>query len=73
MYVWIYTFCFAKVVINIMSFGYFRALYMCHYDHFSSVARPSVRPSVVRPLTFSNDFSSEAAEPVLLRFHIEPP
>ena len=35
--------------------------------------RPSsVRP-YVRPLTFSNDFSSEAVEPVLLRFHIEPP
>ena len=24
-------------------------------------------------LTFSNDFSSEAAEPILLKFHIEPP
>ena len=35
--------------------------------------RPSsVRPCV-RPLTFSNDFSSEAAEPILLRFHMEPP
>ena len=44
------------------------------------VRRPSVRPSVrasvrpsVRPLTFSNDFSSEAAEPILLKFHMEPP
>ena len=36
------------------------------------VRRPSVRPSV-RPLTFSNDFSSEAAEPILLKFHMEPP
>ena len=30
------------------------------------------RPSV-RPLTFSNDFSSETAEPILLKFHMEPP
>ena len=30
-------------------------------------------PSSVRPLTFSNDFSSEAAEPILLKFHMEPP
>ena len=30
------------------------------------------RPSV-RLLTFSNDFSSEAAEPILLKFHMEPP
>ena len=36
------------------------------------VRRPSVRPCV-RPLTFSNDFFSEAAEPVLLKFHMEPP
>ena len=27
----------------------------------------------VRPLTFSNDFSSETAEPILLKFHMEPP
>ena len=41
-----------------------------------SVRRPSVRPSVrgcVHSLTFSNDFSSEAAEPILLKFHMEPP
>ena len=31
------------------------------------------RPSSIRPLTFSNDFSSEAAEPILLKFHMEPP
>ena len=37
-----------------------------------SSVRASVRPSV-RPLTFSNDFSSEAAEPILLKFHMEPP
>ena len=30
-------------------------------------------PSSVHPLTFSNDFSSEAAEPILLKFHMEPP
>ena len=37
---------------------------------------PSIRPSVrpcVRPLKFSNDFSSETAEPILLKFHMEPP
>ena len=34
--------------------------------------RPSVRP-YVRLLTFSNDFSSEAAEPILLKFHLQPP
>ena len=28
------------------------------------------RPSSVRPLTFSNDFS-EAAEPILLKFHMD--
>ena len=28
--------------------------------------------SSVRPLTFSNDFPSEAAEPILLKFHMEP-
>ena len=34
-------------------------------DHFSSVVVPA--------LTFSNDFSSDAAEPILLKFHMEPP
>ena len=37
-----------------------------------SSVRPCVRPCV-RPLTFSNDFSSEAPEPILLKFHMEPP
>ena len=46
-------------------------LRMSYCDHFSSV-RVSVRPCV-RPLTFSNDFSSEAPEPILLKFHMEPP
>ena len=32
------------------------------------VCRPSVRP-----LTFSNNFSSEAPEPILLKFYMEPP
>ena len=36
-------------------------------DHFSSVG------PCIRPLTFSNDFSSEAAKPILLKFHMEPP
>ena len=33
------------------------------------VRRPSVRACAsIRPLTFSNDFSSEALEPILLKF-----
>ena len=47
-------------------------LKMSYCDHFSSVIRPSIRPSV-HALTFSNDFSSEAPEPILLKFHMEPP
>ena len=43
-------------------------LRMSYYDHFSSIICPSIHS-----LTFSNDFSSEAAEPVLLKFHMEPP
>ena len=35
------------------------------------VRRPSVR-ACVRPLTFSNDFSSEATEPISIKFHMEP-
>ena len=33
----------------------------------------SVRPSVVRPLTFSNIFSSETAWPIKAKFYVEPP
>ena len=47
-------------------------LKMSYSDHFLFALRPSVCPSL-HPLTFSNDFSSEAAEPVLLKFHMEPP
>ena len=43
-------------------------LRISYSDHFLSVFRLSVHP-----LTFVNDFSSEASEPVLLKFHIEPP
>ena len=39
-------------------------LRMSYCDHFSSV-RLSIN--------ISNDFSSEAPEPILLKFHIEPP
>ena len=35
--------------------------------------RPSVRPSVVRPSTFSNIFSSETTGPIELKFHMETP
>ena len=38
--------------------------------------RPSVRrrrPSVVRPFTFSNIFSSETAWPIKAKFYVEPP
>ena len=41
-------------------------LRMSYCGHFSSV-RPSISP-----LIFSNDFS-EAAEPILLKFHMESP
>ena len=41
---------------------------MNYSDSFLSVVRPSVRL-----FTFSNDFSSEAAEPIKLKFHMEPP
>ena len=33
----------------------------------------SVRPSVVRPFTFSNVFSSETAWPIKAKFYVEPP
>ena len=38
-----------------------------------SVVRPSVRPSVRRPSTISNDFSSETTGPIATKFHIQPP
>ena len=31
------------------------------------------RPSVVRPSTISNDFSSETTGPITTKFHIQPP
>ena len=44
--------------------------------HLITFRPSSVRPCVCRcihPLTFSNGFSSEAAEPILLKFHMKPP
>ena len=35
--------------------------------------RPPIRPSVVRPFTFSNIFSSETAWPIKAKFYVEPP
>ena len=32
-----------------------------------------VRPSIVRPSTFSNIFSSETAWPIKAKFYVEPP
>ena len=32
-----------------------------------------VRPSVRRPSTISNDFSSETTGPIATKFHIQPP
>ena len=40
---------------------------------YQSLRRPSVRPSVVRPSTFSNIFSSETTWPIELKFHMETP
>ena len=37
---------------------------------YKGIRGPSVRPSVVRLSTFSNDISSEAVRPILLIFHI---
>ena len=37
------------------------------------IRRPSVRPSSVRPFTFSNIFSSETAWPIKANFYVEPP
>ena len=37
-----------------------------------SSVRASVRPCVYL-LTFSNDLSSETAEPILPKFHMKPP
>ena len=37
---------------------------------YTGIRRPSVRPSVVRPSTFSNDISSEAVRRILSIFHI---
>ena len=43
-------------------------LRMSYSDHFLSVIWLSVQP-----LALSNDFSSEATEPILLKFHMDPP
>ena len=40
---------------------------------YQSLRRPSVRPSVVRPSSFSNIFSSEPTGPIKLKFHMETP
>ena len=37
------------------------------------IRRPSVRPSSVRPFTFSNFFNSETAWPIKAKFYVEPP
>ena len=39
----------------------------------ASVRRPSIRPSVVRPFTFYNIFSSETAWSIKVKFYVEPP
>ena len=39
-------------------------------NHFLSFVHASI-PPCVHPLTFLNDFSSEAPEPILLKFHME--
>ena len=47
-------------------------LTISYSDHFLSVIRPPVHSSIC-PLTFSNDFPSEAAELILLKFQMELP
>ena len=50
---------------------------LAHLSYAQDELLWSLRPSSIRacvcPLTFSNNFSSEAAEPILLKFHVEPP
>ena len=52
-----------------------QALFLAHLSSAQDELLLSlfVRHPCVCPLTFSNDFSSEAAEPILLKFHVEPP
>ena len=47
--------------------------YILFLAHLSSAQDELLWSLFVRPLTFSNDFFSEAAEPILLKFHMEPP
>ena len=42
-------------------------------DICKQLNEPFSSPASVRLLTFSNDFSSEAAEPILLKFNMERP
>ena len=44
---------------------------MSYCDHFTSVVRLSVRPSV-RPFTPLNDFSSVTPGPNFFKLHVEP-
>ena len=69
--------------VTLAQISFFFLLFLAHLSSAQDellwslfVRRLSVRASVrpcVRPLTFSNDFSSEAAKPILLKFHMEPP
>ena len=53
--------------------------YACFLAHLSRrltgelIGYPWIRPSVVRPFTFSNVFSSETAWPIKAKFYVEPP
>ena len=46
---------------------------LAHLSYAQDELLWSLCPSSIRPLIFSNDFSSEGAEAILLKFHMEPP
>ena len=64
---------FTKVVQAIMICKKNMAARGLFLAHLSSAQDELLWSFFVRPLTFSKDFSSEAAEPILLKFHMEPP
>ena len=61
----------SKIVCSKVVSSVFSSSELCSGWAIVITFHPSVRPSV-HPLTFSNDFS-EAPEPILLKFHMEPP
>ena len=65
-------------MVLVVNFFVFLKLLLAHLSRrligelivYEGIRRPSVRPSVRRLSTFSNDISSEAVRPILFIFHI---